>query len=79
MRLSVVIPAFNATETIRSILDELIQLGCFHEIIVVNDGSTDGTAAVVSRHYQAIKLISHPYNLGNGAAVKTGIRAASGD
>lgn len=78
MNVSVVIPAYNEGEVIGTILAQLLQLDCLHEIIVVNDGSTDNTAAVIGQ-YADVKLINHPYNLGNGAAVKTGIRAASGD
>ncbi len=78
MNVSVVIPAYNEGEVIGTILAQLLELDCLHEIIVVNDGSSDNTAAVVSQHPE-VTLINHPYNLGNGAAVKTGIRAASGE
>jgi glycosyltransferase involved in cell wall biosynthesis len=47
------------------------------EIIVVNDGSTDDTAAICAAH--GVRLISHPYPMGNGAAIKSGARAARGD
>ncbi|MBN2470225.1 MAG: glycosyltransferase family 2 protein [Anaerolineae bacterium] len=78
MNVSVVIPAYNEGEVISSILNQLIQIDALQEIIVVNDGSTDNTAEVVSQ-FAKVTLISHPYNLGNGAAVKTGIRAATGE
>lgn len=52
-------------------------LGRVWEIVVVDDGSTDGT--LKSLESKNIKLICHPYNIGNGAAIKTGIRHASGE
>ena len=78
MSISVVIPAFNEGEAIGPVLDELLHMNLFHEIIVVNDGSSDNMVEVVSQ-YTSVTLINHPYNIGNGAAVKTGIRAATGD
>lgn len=75
-RISIVIPAYNEAQGIGVVLDQLRQ-GGYHEIIVVDDGSRDGTADVASQH--GAHVIRHPYNIGNGGAVKTGIRAASGD
>lgn len=75
--LSVVIPAHNEASVIGQVLDGLREadLGDY-EVIVVDDGSSDGTAEVASRH--GARLIRHPYNMGNGAAVKSGLRAARG-
>ncbi len=75
-RISVVMPAHNEEEVIGRILDELHE-GHYHEIIVVDDGSTDQTIAIAQAH--GAKVVRHPYNIGNGAAVKSGIRAATGD
>lgn len=75
-RISIVIPAYNEEAVIGQILDEL-QAGDYYEIIVVDDGSTDNTITVAQAH--GATVVRHPYNIGNGAAVKTGIRAASGD
>ncbi len=75
-RVSIVMPAYNESEVIGTILDEL-QAGHYHEIIVVDDGSVDDTAAIAQAHGAII--VRHPYNIGNGAAVKSGIRAATGD
>ncbi len=76
---SVVIPAFNEVQAIgptlagiESVLSEAELEG---EIIVVDDGSTDGTAGEVARHPR-VRLIRHGYNRGYGAALKTGIRQA---
>ena len=75
-RVSIVIPAYNEEEVIGGILDEL-QEGDYYEIIVVDDGSKDNTIAIAEEH--GAKVVRHPYNIGNGAAVKSGIRAATGD
>jgi len=74
---SVIIPAFNEAENLGSVLRQIADLYPDFEIIVVNDGSTDETATI-ARDSGAI-LYSHPYNIGNGAAIKSGIRIASGD
>jgi glycosyltransferase involved in cell wall biosynthesis len=75
-RISIVMPAYNEEEIIGKILDELAE-GDYYEIIVVDDGSEDDTIRVAEEH--GARVIRHPYNIGNGAAVKTGIRAANGD
>lgn len=77
-KVSVVIPVYNEADVIGRVLAELVETDQIDEIIVVNDGSSDESAAVVSQ-YSEVKLINHPHNLGNGAAVKTGIRAVSGE
>ena len=74
---SVIIPAFNEAENLGGVLRRIAELYPEFEIIVVNDGSTDETASV-ARDSGAI-VYSHPYNIGNGAAIKNGIRIASGD
>ena len=77
-RISVVLPVYNEEDVVGDILQQLIDLGLFHEIIAVDDGSADKTADEVAR-YDAVRLIQHPYNLGNGAAIKTGLRCVTGD
>ena len=74
---SVIIPVFNEAENIGQIIREIATIYPDYEIIVVNDGSTDDTAEV-AKGAGAI-VFSHPYNIGNGAAIKSGIRIASGD
>lgn len=74
---SVLIPAFNEGEAIGAVVTALAAAAPWHEILVVDDGSADGTAEQACS--AGATVIRHPYNKGNGAAVKTGIRAASGE
>ncbi len=73
---SVVIPAVNEAHAIGEVIADLGRVP-WREIIVVDDGSRDGTAERAAA--AGARVIRHPYNKGNGAAVKTGIRAATGD
>ncbi len=73
---SVVIPAFNEEGGIGAVVERLRALQPFGELLVIDDGSTDATAARAEA--AGARVLRHPYNKGNGAAVKTGIRAARG-
>ncbi len=77
MNISVVIPAKNEEQGLAQVLPDLASRYPDAEIIVVDDGSTDGTVEVCEK--AGVKVISHPYSKGNGAAVKTGARASRGD
>jgi len=73
---SVVIPAFNEAASIGSLVTNLRAAGHWHEILVIDDGSTDETATRAAA--AGARVVHHPYNKGNGAAVKSGIRRATG-
>ena len=76
-QVSVVIPAYNEEHAIGDVIAALLARGSWCEVLVVDDGSTDATA---ERAEQAgARVVRHPYNKGNGAAVKTGIREARGE
>ena len=74
---SIVVPAFNEGPSIAAVVSAMAAAARWREIIVVDDGSADDTGARARE--AGARVVSHPYNKGNGAAVKSGIRAASGD
>jgi glycosyltransferase involved in cell wall biosynthesis len=73
---SVVVPAFNEADSVGPLVADLRAAGPWREILVVDDGSSDDTSRQAAA--AGARVIRHPYNKGNGAAVKTGIRHASG-
>lgn len=75
-KLSIILPAHNEAATLRTLLEKLTAQCPDAEIIVVNDGSTDETANL--GRSCGVRVVTHPYSLGNGAAVKTGARVAQG-
>ena len=77
MRVSIVIPARNEASGLAQILPKLRDIARIAEIIVVNDGSRDDTAKVAESF--GARVITHPYPKGNGAAIKSGSRAAVGE
>ena len=74
---TVVIPAYNEGGSIADLVRDLAAVGPWHEILVVDDGSSDETAERAGA--AGARVVRHPYNKGNGAAVKTGIRQATGE
>ena len=74
---SIVVPAFNEADAIAELVTELRAADPWHELIVIDDGSSDATAERAAA--AGATVIRHPYNKGNGAAVKTGIRHATGE
>ncbi|MCD9124375.1 glycosyltransferase family 2 protein [Luteimonas fraxinea] len=77
MQISVVLPAKNEAEGLRRTLPALITMFPDAEVIVSDDGSTDATAAVARE--AGARVVSAPYSMGNGAAIKRGARAATGE
>ena len=81
MKLTVIIPIFNEVKTIRIILERVLSTGIVDETILVDDCSSDGTRDLLASldGDKGIKVILHEKNQGKGAAVRTGIAAATGD
>ncbi|MDY6484732.1 glycosyltransferase family 2 protein [Acinetobacter faecalis] len=77
MKISVVMPAKNESGAIEATISKILDLKLVNEVLVVNDGSTDNTTELAEK--SGARVISHPYSKGNGAAIKTGARNASGD
>ena len=77
MKLSIVLPAKNESAAVGQTIAKIQQLQLAYEVIVVNDGSTDQTKQVAES--AGAKVVTHPYSKGNGAAIKTGARTATGD
>jgi len=75
--ISIIIPCKNEESTIGGLVNSLLDLSIFKEIIIVDDGSTDHTQEILK--LKSIKYIKQPYSKGNGAAIKAGARAATGD
>jgi len=81
MNISVLIPAFNEIQTIEEIIKRVQRTGVASEILIVDDGSTDGTRDFLKNlnGQNQIKVVFHEKNQGKGAAVRTGIENAAGD
>jgi len=80
MKLSVVIPVFNEKDTIAEIVKRVLTEKTPKEIIIIDDGSTDGTKEEIEKlRNKEIKKFYHNVNRGKGAAVRTGIKNATGD
>ena len=89
MKLSVVVPVFNEARTVEEVLRRVQQVRLPKEIVVVDDGSTDGTSEILSRLDAAakqatgsendLKIVFQSYNRGKGAAIRAGLERVAGD
>jgi glycosyltransferase involved in cell wall biosynthesis len=86
MKVSIIIPVYNEFRTFNQVLERVrrapLPAGCAREIIVIDDGSTDGTAQMIARHLRTGDIIGGHHsggNFGKGTAIRTGIALASGD
>lgn len=83
LTLAVVIPCYNEVENIAEVLQRVEEVGLANEIIIVDDGSTDGSRAVLAsieaEGHPNVRIIYHERNLGKGAALVTGFAAAESD
>ena len=75
--ISIILPAKNEAESLEKLLPKLRRAFPDEEIIVVDDGSTDTTIDICNQN--DVRVISHVYSMGNGAAIKTGTRNATGN
>jgi len=81
IKLSVIIPVYNEAKTISEIIQRVMATGLADEILVVDDGSTDGSREILAKltDIDSVKVIYHESNQGKGKAVRTGFQNASGD
>lgn len=82
MKLSVIVPVYNESRTVGRVLEEILKqpLPVPMEVLVVDDGSTDGTdRALSSLQDPRIRVIRHEHNRGKGASIRTGLEAAAGE
>ena len=81
MNLSVIIPVYNEKETVNEIIRRVVATGRASEIVIVDDGSKDGTREILSQldGREGVRVILHEKNAGKGAAVRTGLQNAKGD
>jgi len=82
MKLSIVVPVYNEIKTLRALLDKVGKVKVGKEIILVDDGSSDGSRELLkelSQEDRSLKVIFHKQNQGKGAALRTGFKHATGD
>jgi len=79
-KLSIIVPVYNERNTVAELLRRAASVDIDKEIIVVDDGSTDGTSEILDRwEHEPLTVIRHPKNLGKGAAIRSGLVRAAGE
>jgi glycosyltransferase involved in cell wall biosynthesis len=77
---SIIVPVFNEKDTIKQIIDTILSTPCKKEVIVIDDGSTDGTRDILNKFkHPNVKVVLHEKNCGKGKAIQTGINSSRGD
>ncbi|MCX8062768.1 MAG: glycosyltransferase family 2 protein [Anaerolineales bacterium] len=81
MKLSVIVPVYNEKNTIQEILNRVQKMQLADEIVIVDDGSSDGTRELLKTYVgkEPFRVIFHERNQGKGAAIRTGLRSVRGD
>jgi dolichol-phosphate mannosyltransferase len=83
LKISIIIPVYNEVNVLPMVLDRVMKAplptGCHQEIIIVDDGSTDGTTELLDRYKDLVMVHHSVENFGKGAAIRIGIRKATGD
>jgi len=81
MKLSIVVPTFNEEPTLRQVLEAVLAANYEKEVIVIDDGSTDATPAILEefRQHHSVRVIRHARRQGKGSALRDGFAAATGD
>jgi len=79
--LSVIVPVFNESATVEALVSRVVDVPIFKQIIVIDDGSTDESSAILKRLAECpgVELLTHATNNGKGAAIRSGIRQARGE
>ena len=79
MKLSIIVPVYNEVRTLRELIEKVNKVDINKEIILVDDGSTDGSKEILKEYENEHKVIYHKKNKGKGSAIRTGLKEVTGD